>query len=258
MDLGFNKVAFCVLATGLLLIGLNQASSAFFPSEEEHAEGKEAKKPGYFVEVKADASSETAAVVEGPRDYNKLISAANVEAGKTVAVKCQQCHSLQGTEIVQGPPLFGVVGRPAASESGFKYTSGETGMMGRQGKPWDIEALDIYLTNPKKMVPGTAMNFAGIKKLDDRMNLIAYLRTNTSGPEYPLPPPLPDQPAPAAPAEGAAPGAAPAAGGATPAAAPAGGEAKPAEGKPAAPAATPVPAAPAPAKPATPAPAKPN
>jgi cytochrome c len=264
MELGFNKVAFCVLATGLLLIGLNEASHSFF-KEEKHA------KAGFFVEVKeaADTGGE-AAVVEGPRDYFTLISNADPVAGKQVAVKCQQCHSeANDGKIVQGPPLWGVVGRAVASYPGFKYTDAPNGMKGQTGT-WDYAKLDVYLENPKKMVPGTAMNFIGLKKQKDRSDLLAYLRTLTSGEPLPLPAKLPDQPAPAAPAEGAAapaeaapapaegaapaaPGAAPAPTGATPGApqsatpaAPGAAPAAPATtpAKPAAPATTPAPAAP--------------
>src|ERR1700749_1217913 len=122
MDLGFNKVAFCVLATGLLLIGLNEASHSFF-KEEKHA------KAGFFVEVKeaADTGGE-AAVVEGPRDYFTLISNANVDAGKAVAVKCQQCHKFEAGAESTGPSLSGIIGRKIASEPGFKYTTGAGSM----------------------------------------------------------------------------------------------------------------------------------
>jgi len=228
-DLGFNKIAFCVLGTGLALIGLNEASHAFFP-HTEHA------KDGYFIEVPdAPASGEaTVAVAEGPRDYFKLISAASAEAGKEVAVKCLQCHKFEeGAGTLTGPDLFGIVGRPIASVSGFKYSTGP-GSMSEQEGVWDYARLDHYLENPKKNVPGTAMNFIGLKKQQDRANILAYLRTLTNGEPVPLPEPLPEQPvvpadATAVPADGAAPA--------------------PADGA--------APAAPAPGTPAAPAPAQP-
>lgn len=236
-DLGFNKIAFCVLGAGLLLIGLNQASAAFFPATHH-------EKEGYVIAIpETPAGGETTpAVAEGPRDYFKLLSAANVEAGKAVSVKCQNCHKFeQGAEALQGPPLFGIVGRQIASFSPFKYTTGAGSMtehvFAADGL-WNYEHLDHYLENPKKLVPGTAMNFIGVKKLPDRMNLIAYLRTLTTGEPVPLPAPLPEQAA--APADGAV--------------VPAGGAVPAPGGAPAAPAtpgaATPAPAAPAPAQPA--------
>lgn len=236
MDLGFNKVAFCVLATGLILIGLNEASHSFFP-HEEHVDAEGAKVVGYKVDVPEATTGGAAAVEEGPRDYAVLVAAGDIEAGKQVAVKCQQCHTFEGTGALQGPPLYGVIGRPIATVAGFSYSQGENGLAGRAGQVWDYEHFDHFIEAPRKYASGTAMNFVGIKKQKDRSDLMAYLRTLTSGTPLPLPAPLPPQEA-AAPADGAAPapadGAAP---GVTPAAA--------------------TPGAPAPAQPA-PAPAPPH
>jgi len=223
MDLGFNKIAFCVLATGLVIIGLNEASHSLF----HHAEHE---KPGYFVEVPEVASGvEAAAVEEGPRDYAVLIAAGDVEAGKAVSVKCLQCHSLEpGGQSLQGPPLYGVVGRQIASVDGFKYSAGDTGLEGQKGQIWDYDHLDRFLERPKAYAAGTAMNFVGLKKQKDRSDLLAYMRTLTVGEPLALPAPLPVS----APAD--------------PAAAPADGAAVPADGAPAAvDGATPAPAAPA-------------
>ena len=108
--------------------------------------------------------------------------------------------------------------------------------MTKQEGVWTYEHFDHFLENPKKAVPNTAMSFIGLNKQVDRSNLMAWLRTQTSGEPLALPPPLPE--APAAPAEGATPpanGAAPApANGATPAPAP-GAPAQPAPTKPAQP-----------------------
>ena len=201
-DLGFNKIAFCVLGTGLMLIGLNEASHAFFHTEHH-------EKDAYFVEVpETPAGGVTAAVEEGPRDYFALLSAADPVAGKEVSVKCQQCHKFeQGADALQGPPLFGVLGRDIASLAlpGLKYSTGPGSLTELEGN-WDYEKLDHFIENPKKFRSATAMNFLGIKKTTDRMNLIAYLRTLTTGEPLPLPPPLPPQATDvAAPAEGAVP-----------------------------------------------------
>ena len=56
---------------------------------------------------------------------------------------------------------------------------------------WDYDHLSNFLTSPKGLVKGTAMGFAGVKKPDERANLIAYLRTLSDSPA-----PLPEAPAP--------------------------------------------------------------
>ncbi len=48
-----------------------------------------------------------------------------------------------------------------------------------KGIIWSEETLDIYLTNPKKYIPGTKMVFAGLKKESERSDLIAYLKDST-------------------------------------------------------------------------------
>ncbi len=238
-DLGFNKIAFCVLGTGLLLIGLNEASHAFFHTEHH-------EKDAYFVEVPEVAAGGTAAVEEGPRDYGTLLAAADAAAGEQVAVKCHQCHNFEpGGAALQGPPLYGVVGRDIASVAGFKYSTG-AGSLSELAGVWDYEKLDHFIERPKKFRPATAMNFLGVTKTADRMNLIAYMRTLTSG--EPLPPQATEA---AAPAEGAVP---------TDPSAPTQGEAgTPAQGAPGqAPQGAPaVPTQPGPAQPAQPAPAQP-
>jgi cytochrome c len=72
-----------------------------------------------------------------------------------------------------GPHLFNTVDRAIGGVDGFSYSAAITGLGGN----WTPEALDGFLTSPKKYAPGTKMGFAGLKKATDRANLIAYLQT---------------------------------------------------------------------------------
>jgi cytochrome c len=209
-DLTVNKIAFCVLGTGLLVIGVNEASHAFFHTAHHET-------CAYCVEVPETQTGGPAVVEEGPRDYNALLTSASIEAGQAVAVKCLQCHNFEpGGAALQGPPLYDIMGHDIAANGGFKYSDA---MAGQEGV-WSYEKLDHFLENPKKEVPGTAMNFVGLRKQQDRSDLMAYLRTLTAGEPLALPEPLPavaEVPAegavvdPAAvPADGAAPAATPA------------------------------------------------
>lgn len=93
-------------------------------------------------------------------------------AGEKVFKKCAVCHSLEAGKNKVGPSLAGVVGRPAATIEGFKYSDA----MKASGIVWTEDVLDAYLASPKEIVPGGKMSFPGLKKEDDRANVIEYLK----------------------------------------------------------------------------------
>ena len=71
--------------------------------------------------------------------------------------------------------MSGLFGRKTGQAPGFSYTKANID----KGITWGEDTLDIYLTNPKKYIPGTKMVFAGLKKKKDRGNLIEYLKQST-------------------------------------------------------------------------------
>jgi cytochrome c len=85
---------------------------------------------------------------------------------------CAVCHTVEPDKNKIGPSLFGVVGRKAGSVPGFDYSDANK----KSGVTWTEQALDTYLTDPQKFIPGTKMVFAGLKNPEDRKALIAYLK----------------------------------------------------------------------------------
>jgi cytochrome c len=95
-------------------------------------------------------------------------------AGEKVFNKCKACHTVEEGKNKVGPSLHAVIGRAPATVEGFKYSTA----MQEFGADhvWDEETLSSYLESPKEMVKGTKMAFVGLKKPDERDNVIAYLK----------------------------------------------------------------------------------
>ncbi len=227
----FNKVAGAILGTCLFTLALNITAGAIFAPQKP-------AKPGYDIAVAAPTSAEDPGAPAAPAEpIEALLAKASVEKGETSAKKCAACHTFdKGGANRVGPNLWGVVGRPRASEAGFNYSAA---MKGKPGT-WTFDELNKFLAGPQKYVPGTAMSFAGLPRDSERADVIDYLHT------------LADNPVPL-PKVAENPGAAPAGQNQTPAPAatpPAPASAPPAP--PAQPAAAPAPAKPQPAKPAAP------
>ena len=102
------------------------------------------------------------------------LATGDAAAGEKVFKKCKACHVVDAEKHKTGPHLVNIMGRIAGIADGYKKYSKA---MKSSGIVWNEETLDGYLEKPKSYVKGTRMVFAGLRKEEDRANVIAYLKS---------------------------------------------------------------------------------
>jgi cytochrome c len=168
---------------GVMLVGVG-AETLIHPNYPEEA--------AYLPEVIAEAPSGGEAP-SGPPDFGRLFADAAglqelVARGERVHAQCVSCHTFDaGGANGIGPNLHDSFGRAVASHAGFEYSE----PMQAHGGAWDYLALNDFLRSPGTVVRGTKMAFAGVRNDQDRVALIAYLRSISPN-NVPLPAPLPE------------------------------------------------------------------
>lgn len=123
--------------------------------------------------TESPVSDEAAPDVALPAGYE----VADLKKGRRVFAKCRSCHVLNGSIHGVGPNLDGVFTRGIGEAEGFRFSKAAQAAEFK----WTPEKLDEWLQAPRTFLPGTTMSFAGLKKEEDRINLIAYIYVETGG-----------------------------------------------------------------------------
>ena len=172
-ELRLNKVFAGFLFAALLLMAGVKIADVMVPHQElaENA---------YVIEVAETTDIAAAAPVDtGPEPILALLASADLGAGEKLSKKCSACHVFDaGGQNKVGPALWNVVNRPLGASEGYAYSGALAGF----GGAWDYAALNAFLAKPKGYISGTKMNFAGLKKPQDRANLIAWMRAKADSP----------------------------------------------------------------------------
>ena len=171
-----NKIIVSIVLAVILILGINKITDAIFYVEKPE---KSAYQVATVTTVANTTSAETGLVSSESRNIMALFVSTSAAEGAKVFKKCAACHSIaEGGSNKIGPGLWGVLGRPAGSVPGYKYSKA----MASHGKNWSFEEMNGFLIKPKDWIKGTKMSFTGLKKAEDRAAVILYMNENTNSP----------------------------------------------------------------------------
>jgi cytochrome c len=98
--------------------------------------------------------------------------AQDVEKGEHEFNKCLPCHSIgDDAQNKIGPELNGLDGRHSGTVANFSYSDANK----NSGIVWNEQTFKQYIKDPRAMVPGTKMIFAGIQNPQEVNDLWAYV-----------------------------------------------------------------------------------
>ena len=174
-----NKIILAVLSTLLVVLLIGNVV-------DELAHKEPLERNAYAV-IASDAPTPAAPVDTAPalEPVTPLLASADPAAGQKASKRCATCHTFNdGGANRIGPNLWSIIGKNKGAVDGFKYSDA----IRDKGGAWSYDDLNAFLAKPKEFIKGTKMNFAGVKSVQDRANIIAYLRQQSTSPA-PLPAP---------------------------------------------------------------------
>jgi len=171
-----NKIIVSIVFAVILIVGINKITDSIFYVEKPE---KSAYQVASVTTAASTTSTETNSTSSESGNIMALFASTSAAEGAKVFTKCSACHSIaEGGANKIGPALWGVLGRPAGSVPGYKYSKA----MAEYGKNWSFEEMNGFLIKPKGWIKGTKMSFAGLRSAKDRASVILYLNSFSDNP----------------------------------------------------------------------------
>ena len=138
-------------------------------------------KNAYLIEIDEEDSGDVAEEIQNLEieEIGIFLISASSNNGEKLFKKCAACHTYEkdGANKV-GPNLWSLINNKTANVEGFAYSQA----LAETGGKWGYEELNNFLYKPKEYIKGTKMNFSGLKKGQDRADLVLFLREQSDNP----------------------------------------------------------------------------
>ncbi|VAW17991.1 hypothetical protein MNBD_ALPHA11-1160, partial [hydrothermal vent metagenome] len=171
----FNKILGAVLGTVILIMGVGFIADALYAPIEGDG-------PGYTLPEADDGSAAVAEVEVAAVPLAELLAASSASNGSRLIRSCAACHSVDpGGPNKSGPPLYEIVGAAIGGNATFAYSE-VLSQMNQDGGTWTYAALNSFIESPKGFAEGTKMTYPGMRKEQDRADLLAYLQSLSENP----------------------------------------------------------------------------
>lgn len=156
-----------ILVAGFIALFSGVMGNIFFAEQE-------LEENAYPIVVAEGGIASAPVVAQTADPIDDLMQLADAARGATIIRACAACHGFdEGGPNKIGPNLYGVYGNEKGVREGFKYSQA----LLDKGGIWDVASLNQFLWKPKRYIPGTSMNYIGLRKPEDRADVVKYLQT---------------------------------------------------------------------------------
>ena len=173
----FNKILAAIILALVIVVIIGKIGNVIVNTDKIKL-----NETAYKIDIpKTDVSTEESSVTSTAaiESILVLLATASIENGEKIYKKCGACHNYEkDAKSKIGPNLWNIINRPKASAVGFAYSNAIIEF----GGTWTYEDLNNFIYKPKEYIKGTKMNFAGLKNVRDRADLIIFLRQQSDNP----------------------------------------------------------------------------